>query len=155
MRRKYVRQISTEAGIQCVENWGYPRGISELEKDEGIWVADTLEDDELPDVLCITGVAWLIPGPGDNSVSVHGCSSRHVYLGTERNMRALELIAEMKVGASRLYSVLPVGELAESCGPEALAGLPIPVMRRYFRMRGWSLDTIGAYKDLGIPEVLQ
>ncbi|MEE8240089.1 MAG: hypothetical protein V3R16_02375 [Nitrospirales bacterium] len=132
----YLHQItsSTDRAMAArqAENWGYPRRVLPEEHKRGIWF-------EYGHVA----LAWFLNGPLERSMQVHvaAVNGRHMTLGSERNMIAMGVIAEL-LGATRLYSVIP---------PGYEAGLPAKAMARYLRIRGWEQDSWGSYIELGGP----
>jgi hypothetical protein len=116
---------------RMVELWGYPRPLSETDR-AAIWCW-------VPE-----GLVWYVPlGPPCplSWWAIHACRFPRAKRDLWSPEGAAELYARAReLGATRLYSLIP--EIPET------AGLPVRGMRRYFRIRGWSLDALGAYRDL-------
>lgn len=125
---------------RLVEAWGYPRGVTEREVEQGAWFR--YSDG--------SGIAWVVPAHeslvsivGEHAYCFHGIGSpaARSQRGRVLSPRAATFIegwAEI-LGARRLYSLVP----------DETPDVPAAAMRRYLRCYGYSSDRYGSVKELG------
>ena len=130
MRAQFARQV---------EQWGYPRAVTQREVADGRWYTNG------------EAIVWYVsllpageePPPGFDAaavLAVHGIAKpgRGRAAMTPATMLELERIAR-ELGARTLYSLIP----------RETPNMPVMAMRRLLRRFGWTEDEFGSYKLLG------
>lgn len=122
-----------------VEAWGYPRKITEHERESGTWFVNGL------------GVLWLVPPVPEGYDPPEGFDARDVLCihGIGRPGRWAQALSP---DTARLIEAL--GRSLGARSLRALNGPPsMKFVKRYLRRYGWLEDEWGAYKVLkGVSE---
>jgi hypothetical protein len=141
-----IRQVTGDTDrvlcCQLAESWGYPRPITQVEKDEAAWFRDE----------CGTGILWFMRIEDTDYVQVHGIGNpearKRGQVMTPWVVTAIRVIGGI-MGAKRIYSPLP-----EIPGFEdATRAFPAKAIRRYLQHAGWDgEDELGPYISLELEE---